>query len=307
MDASLLYKTQTRKLFHAHIKLKLSAFVDDSIFDEFYAAMEEVNAGYNSYVDGSFLDQINRQAGFFVDTNPITVNLLTQVKNLSDDLAGEYDITIMPLLRLWGFYDKYDWTIPDPVSIAEAKQKVNYQSIQINGLKIKIETGQEITTGSFLKAYAVDAAVGRIKQAGISDAIVNAGGSTIFAINNEVHPTWQVAVNDPETKKPLFLLRIANQCYSTSSNENTYLELDGKRYGHIISPKTGYPTENRQVGIVSRDAFTGDVLSTGLFNFDKDTFTEKINFLSAKYGIEGFMTDKNGETVFSENFEKYIC
>lgn len=305
-NASALYKAQTRWLFHAHIKIKLSAFTDDALFDELYGVMEEVDVRYNSHRNGSLTDSINKRAGAFVECDTTLTQLLARLKELSDDLEGEYDITVMPLLRLWGFYNKSGWKVPAQDAIEAARSHVNYQSVLIDDGKAGIEAGQEITTGSFLKAFAVDTVADRMKACRISDAIVNAGGSTICALNNEAHPYWEIQVNDTETGKPLFLLRLANQCYSTSSNENTYLEIDGKRYGHIISPKSGYPSENRQVGIISTDALTGDVLSTGLFNCTKETFRSKISFLSRKYGVEGFLTDKNGETVFSANFKQYI-
>jgi Membrane-associated lipoprotein involved in thiamine biosynthesis len=307
MAPPLLYKAQTRRLFHAHIKLKLSAFWDESVFDELFALMETVNERYNSYAEGSFIDQINRQAGAFVETDATTVQLLNRLKDLSDDLAGEYDITVMPLIRLWGFYKTSAWRIPSDNEIRAALSQVGYRRIQIEGTKVAIEKGQEIITGSFVKAFAVDEVSKLMHATGITDAIINAGGSSICAINNDSHPYWQVEVNDTEWDgNTLFLLQLANQCYSTSSNENTFLEIAGKRYGHIISPKTGYPSENRQVGIISQDAFTGDVLSTGLFNCNKATFLRRMELLSDKYGVEGFLVDKDGDMVFSRNFEKYI-
>ena len=307
MTASQLYKTQTRWLFHAHIKLKFSAFWEDSVFDELYSVMADVDAKYNSYTEGSFIDQINRQTGSFVETDANTISLLERLNQLSNALDGEYDITVMPLIRLWGFYKTSGWSVPSQSEIRKAQTLIDYTSIRTKDQQVSIGHGQEIITGSFIKAFAVDEVADHMRKTGISDAIINAGGSSIYTINNESHPYWQIEINDTEDKnKLLFRLQIANQCYSTSANDNTYLEIDGKRYGHIISPKTGYPSENRQVGIISRDALTGDVLSTGLFNFDKDAFRSKINALSKQYDVEGFMVDKNGEIIFSDHFEKYI-
>jgi thiamine biosynthesis lipoprotein len=307
MASSLLYKTQTRWLFHAHIKLKLSAFWDESVFEELFTVMGTVNERYNSYTEGSLIDQINQQAGSFVNTDATTATLLSRLQDLSDDLTGEYDITVMPLIRLWGFYKTSAWRIPSDDEIRTALSQVGYRRIQSEGTKVAIEKGQEIITGSFVKAFAVDQVTKLMRATGITDAIINAGGSSICAINNDSHPHWQVEVNDTEGEEnTLFLLQLANQCYSTSSNENTFLEIEGKRYGHIISPKTGYPSENRQIGIISQDAFTGDVLSTGLFNCDKATFLRRMKFLSDKYSVEGFLIDKNGDMAFSRNFEKYI-
>jgi thiamine biosynthesis lipoprotein len=307
MTSSLLYKSQTRWLFHAHVKIKLSAFWDESVFDELFAEMEDVDKRYNSYSEGSFIDRINRCAGTFAGVDNTTAELLSRLKSLSDDLDGEYDITVMPLIRLWGFYRDDGWRVPSDTELAEVKPAVDYHSVRIGDGKVMIGRGQEIVTGSFVKAFAADRVTACMRVAGITDAMVNAGGSTICALNDESHPFWQVQVNDDGGDgDPLFMLKLAGLCYSTSSAANTYLEIDGKRYGHIISPKSGYPSGNRQVGIISRDALTGDVLSTGLFNFDREAFVQKMALLSAKYGVEGFLTDGNGVTVFSDGFEKYI-
>jgi len=307
MCTPLLYHSQTRWLFHAHIKLKFSLFHPESLFDELFAIMEEIDTRYNSYSEDSFIDRINRQAGRFVETDETTVGLLNRLNKLSDELEDEYDITVMPLIRLWGFYKSEKWRVPSENEIKETLARVGYRSVQTEGMWVRIEPGQEIITGSFLKAFAVDKVAEQMRRAGIGDAIINAGGSSICALNNEAHPDWEIEVDDTEEEEQsLFCLRLANRCYSTSAANNTYLHIDGKRYGHILSPKSGYPSENRQVGIISHDAMTGDVLSTGLFNFDKTAFLQKMEYLSRKYDVEGFMTDKNGDTVFSAGFKKYI-
>ncbi|MFT4071413.1 MAG: FAD:protein FMN transferase [Dysgonamonadaceae bacterium] len=307
MSASRLYKAQTRWLFHAHIKLKLSAFFEDGIFDELYNVLEQIDKKYNSYVEGSVIDKINRNAGEFVQADEVSLSFLKKLSLFSGELNGEYDITIMPLLRLWGFYKKYGHRIPSPEEIRNVLPLIDYRQLQIQGNQVRINPGQEIITGSFLKAFAVDCLVDYMRGIGISDAIINAGGSTIYALSDESHPYWQVDVGDAiQPEQLLFSLRLSNASYSTSSNENTYLEIDGRKYGHIISPLTGYPSENRQVGIVSSNSFLGDVISTGLFNMDKNTFLQTILRLSDEYGVEGFLVDKHGDIVFSPGFTKYI-
>jgi thiamine biosynthesis lipoprotein len=307
MTPPLLYKAQTRWLFHSHIKLKLSVFYDDAIFDDLFGALEEVNLNYNSYTKGSYFDSINQNAGRFTPADSETIVVLKKLSALSDDLDGEFDITVMPLIRLWGFYKENNHSIPSTNDIELAKKNVDYKLIAIENDRVRVGEKQEIITGAFVKSFAVDKLVEKMRGMGISDAIINAGGSTIYAINDESHPSWPIQVDGAQKAgKPLFQLRISNECYSTSSSENTYLQIDGRKYSHIISPKTGYPSENVQVGIVSRSAILGDVISTGLFNFDKDSFVKKIRFLSTKYGVEGFIVDKNGEIAFSENFERYI-
>lgn len=298
----LLYKAQTRFLFHSHIKIKLSAFYEESIFDELFAVLEHVDKKYNSYQAGSYFDTINKNSGSFVNVDEETVNILNQAITISDFFNGTYDITVMPLIRLWGFYKDEQRRIPSIKEIEDVKKRVDYRRIEINGKKVRIEKGQEIITGSFIKAYAVDRLAERMLELGINDAIINAGGSTIMAINNESHPRWQVMVRHPQTEEVLFKLNIANQAYSTSSQAKTFVTIDGKKYGHILNPITGFPSANKHVGIISDNCMIGDMISTALFNESAEGFLKKIDLLSEYYNIQGFMLDSDNNIIYTQDF-----
>lgn len=298
----LLYKAQTRFLFHSHIKIKLSAFYEEGIFDELFAILEHVDKKYNSYQAGSYFDIINKNSGSFVDVDEETVNILNQAITISDFFNGTYDITVMPLIRLWGFYKDEQRRIPSIKEIEDVKKLVDYRRIEIDGKKVRIEKGQEIITGSFIKAYAVDRLTERMLELGINDAIINAGGSTIMAINNESHPRWQVMVRHPQTEEILFKLNIANQAYSTSSQAKTFVTIDGKEYGHILNPITGFPSANKQVGIISNNCMIGDMISTALFNESAEGFLKKIDRLSEYYSIKGFMIDSDNNIIYTQDF-----
>jgi Membrane-associated lipoprotein involved in thiamine biosynthesis len=139
-------------------------------------------------------------------------------------------------------------------------------------------------------------------ELGINDAIINAGGSTIMAINNESHPRWQVMVRHPQTEKVLFKLNIENQAYSTSSQSKTFVIIEGKEYGHILNPITGFPSANKQVGIISDNCMIGDMISTALFNESAEGFLKKIDLLSEHYNIKGFMLDSDNNIIYTQDF-----
>ena len=100
----MMYKVQVRFLFHSDIKIKIPEIYDDSVFDDLFGILEEVNKRYNSYSENSYIDKINKNSGHFVKVDIETVEILRKVIHLSKIIGGEYDITIMPLIRLWGFY-----------------------------------------------------------------------------------------------------------------------------------------------------------------------------------------------------------
>ena len=322
------YKVQTRFLFHTNIKIKIPDSFENKVFDELFEILEDVNKNYNSYSKNSYIDKINKNNGKFVQVNEETVNLLEKVVHFSETMNGEYDITIMPLIKLWGFYKENSDKIPENLEIKKIKKLVDYKKIIIDkkNLKVKIDKNQEIITGSFIKAYAIDKAIQKMKELKIDDAIINAGGSSIAAING-----WGIIVENPEPEKKLlknddgkilkitkekyegnneyndlFEIEIKDLTYSTSNQVNTFLEIDSEKYGHIISPKTGFPAKNKQIGIITENAFFGDMISTGLYNQTPKNFHEIIKKLSKEIKIEGYLIDENGEIHYTDGFLEYV-
>lgn len=322
------YKVQTRFLFHTNIKIKIPDSFENKVFDELFEILEDVNKNYNSYSKNSYIDKINKNNGKFVQVNEETVNLLEKVVHFSEIMNEEYDITIMPLIKLWGFYKENSDKIPENLEIKKIKKLVDYKKIIIDkkNLKVKIDKNQEIITGSFIKAYAIDKAIQKMKELKIDDAIINAGGSSIAAING-----WGIIVENPEPEKKLlknddgkilkitkekyegndeyndlFEIEIKDLTYSTSNQVNTFLEIDGEKYGHIISPKTGFPAKNKQIGIITENAFFWDMISTGLYNQTPKNFHEIIKKLSKEIKIEGYLIDENGEIHYTDGFLEYV-
>jgi len=301
----LYYKTQTRYLFHAHIKIKLPGWCDDDMFDDLFGIMENINQNYNSYFPRSYFSRMNNQAGFFVEVDNETIQILEKVISISDFFEGTYDITVMPLIRLWGFYKQWQDHLPTVNEINKILSRVNYRNIQMNGNRVMIGSEQEIVTGSFIKSYAANKVKERINELGVTDAIINAGGSTIIAVNNEIHPSWRIIVREPDRKEQMFLLHISNESYSTSE-QSSFVEINGSKYGHILNPRTGYPSPNKKIGIVTEDGFIGDMLSTALFNETAEGFLKKIDALSSQYRVEGFLIDGNDRFTATSGFlEKY--
>ena len=322
----MMYKVQVRFLFHSDIKIKIPEIYDDSIFDKLFGILENVDEKYNSYSENSYIDKINKNSGHFVKVNDETIEILSKIIHLSKIIGGEYDITIMPLIRLWGFY-KQNPILPSLDKIKKVKRLVDYKKIIIDKKRnrVKIEKNQEIITGSFIKAYAIEKIVEEMKKIGIKDAIVNAGGSSIIAINE-----WGIIAENPEEEREilrtekgmpikitqnqyadndeyndLFEIKIKNKSFSTSNQKNTYLLINNEKYGHIISPKTGFPSQNKQVGIITKSAFFGDIISTGMYNQTPEKFYKIMGKLSKEMEISGFLIDKDGE-IFYFNMEKYF-
>jgi len=266
------YIVQTRELFHCQIKIKIPVVYGEVLLNTCFSLLEELDKKYNSYQPTSYFSRINQNGGRWVQVDDACIFMLKTVKLVSSLTQGSYDISCMPLIRLWGFYkqEKEGKTVPTGDELNKTLAQVNYNTIAIQENFVKINAGQELITGSFIKAFAVDQVVSFLKQQGVTDAIINAGGSTIIGLNDASHLQWKINIPSPFIKGEVMTsVAITNQCFSLSGTLNNHIKIDGKPYGHIIHAKTGYPVSTAQVGVIHSSAFISDVLSTALFVVDK--------------------------------------
>ena len=133
------YKVQTRFLFHTNIKIKIPDSFENKVFDELFEILEDVNKNYNSYSKNSYIDKINKNNGKFVQVNEETVNLLEKVVHFSEIMNGEYDITIMPLIKLWGFYKENS----ENISIEDADKYLSRIVLEKSEIKICVSNHYE--------------------------------------------------------------------------------------------------------------------------------------------------------------------
>lgn len=292
---SKTYIAQTRRLFHCHIKVKIPASQSEDLLDTCFELLEQIDLTYNSYQPGSYFDAINRQSGTWVNVDQPCIQLLQTAKLVSKLTLGNFDISCMPLIRLWGFYNESTTGIPSKIELEKTLNLVDYQSILIDGSRVKIKLNQELITAAFIKAYAVDQVIALLQEHGVTDAIVNAGGSSIAALNDESHPQWTIHIPDAlNPQRQNQTLKISNQCFSLSARANNHKVIDGKAYGHILNSKTGLPVSTAQVGVITNKAFLGDMLSTALFSADVAEYSAQLKNLKEHFDFSSFRIEEDG-------------
>lgn len=297
------YIAQTRQLFYCHCKIKVPLAIGETILDDCFTLMEQADRRYNSYQHGSYFDQLNRAAGSWVTVDETTIDALQTLKKISSLTDGAYAITSMPLLKLWGFYEKDKQHIPAAAELSETLRRINDEAIEIDGDRVRIQKNQALITGSFAKAIAVDHVVAYLASHGVTDAVVNAGGSTIFAINDTTHPHWNIRVPDVISEGENYhRLALANSCFSLSGQMNNHILINGKRYSHILHGKTGWPAATQQVMLRSQQAFLGDALSTALFVVAPQERDKIINRLSQHFSFNYCRIEENGDQIQSTCF-----
>jgi FAD:protein FMN transferase len=189
-------------------------------------------------------------------------HVLAKAQEISRLTEGSFDVTIRPVAEAWGFVDKH-YHVPSQAELAVALSKVGYRFVRLDPARRSVEFTREgvtIDLGGIAKGYAVDCAIEKLRSMGISNAMVRAGGDL------RVLGEWPVQIEDPEKRGERTTITLSDAAISTSGNYENYFKVDGKRYGHILNPRTGMPVENVVACTVTAPTcMESDALATALF------------------------------------------
>lgn len=243
-----------------------------------------------------------------------TAFIMNRAMQVSEKTNGAFDITVYPLMELWGFTTK-NYRVPESSEIAEALKGVSYTNVSVNGQQVALTGGSSIDLGGIAKGYTSLRVIQIMKDCGIEHAIVNLGGNVQVLGTKTDGSDWRVAIQNPASENSyLGILSTKDKAVITSGGYERYFEQDGQVYHHIIDTQTGYPSDSdlTSVTIVYSDGTTADALSTALFamgldgakelyrsgdiDFDMILFDGSRVYVSE--GIaSGFSTDMNKEII----------
>jgi thiamine biosynthesis lipoprotein len=179
------------------------------------------------------------------------------------------DITVEPLVRLWGFLGGTK-RVPSDEEIKRALDAVGPDKIAFDAAarSVRFTRAQtRIDLGGIAKGYGVDRVADGLRRAGVKSALVDLSGNMAALGNAAGKNGWSVGIRDPSGKRPhVGTIRLHDDAVSTSGNYEQFVAADGKRYGHIIDPRTGRPVDGPvSVTVVAARAMTCDAWDTGLF------------------------------------------
>jgi FAD:protein FMN transferase len=196
--------------------------------------------------------------------------LLLRAATAWEQTSGAFDPTVGPLVRLWREW-RANRTVPDPAQIEAVRQRVGMQHVSIDVGKRSIRfdrPGVELDLGAIGKGYAVDRAVNVLEGYGLNDFLVHGGTSSAAARGRVdlVHDGWPIGLMGPvPAELPDGTWVLHNQAIGCSGQQNQYYEYGGKRWGHVIDPRTGWPASSAcSVALVTSSATQADALSTAL-------------------------------------------
>ncbi|MCR5485578.1 MAG: FAD:protein FMN transferase [Clostridiales bacterium] len=228
-------------------------------------------------------------------------DLLTPLKvslDVSEKSGGALDVTVFPVVKAWGFISK-EYTVPTDNKLASLLKNVDWSSVKISEDSVSVPENAEIDLGAVAKGYASERAAETLISKGVKSAVISLGGNVRTVGTKPDGSKWNVAVVDPTEPgtKTVGTLKLGETSVVTSGGYQRYFEKNGKRYHHIIDPKTGRPAESGliSVTVVCDDGTYADALSTALFVLGLDKAME---YYREYGGFEAvFITDDKKITV----------
>ncbi len=222
---------------------------------------------YSAHSQNSEVVKVNAEAsnGILISDN-LAQQINTALK-VSIMTNGAFDITVFPLVNLWGFYDG-NYTVPDSDSIEKAIKSIGYEKIKLKDNMLYLEKDTQIDLGAIAKGYAGEKTAQLLMNLGIKSGMLSLGGNMqIFGLN-AYGSKWNIAIQDPNDNNAYVGIIHNTDCsIITSGSYQRYFEKDSKKYHHIIDPHTGYPAESGliSVTVIADNGAYADALSTGLF------------------------------------------
>lgn len=255
----------------------VTAYCDDEVLcdhaiDQAFREMKAVDRLMSVFDTQSQVSLVNRHAGKAeVHVDRRIIEVLNQAKAYSDLTGGAFDVTVEPLMELYGFRDENTiHHFPSDRQITEVLDGVGVDKITVDTQRSTVVLEHEKTRldfGGIAVGYAIDRAVGILKSYGIESALINHSGD-IYALGTlPREDAWEVGITDPlRPEEIITTLFIKDQALSTSGNYQNFIEAEGHTVGHLLNPRTGQPASTiLSATTIADTAIEADALSTGFF------------------------------------------
>ncbi|CAH0532959.1 FAD:protein FMN transferase [Vibrio stylophorae] len=286
----------------------------DFLLNEIDLRLERVNDQMSTYRKDSELSRFNQSR---TDT-PMTVSqdtafVITEALRLNKLTSGALDVTMGPLVNLWGFGpEARPETVPSKALIAERRKMTGTQFLHVVSPTQLVKTNPDlyVDLSSIAKGFGVDVIAEYFDDLGIKDYLVEIGGEVRTRGVNDAGVPWRIAIEKPVPGQPAVqqIVSISDHAIATSGDYRNYFEENGRRYSHTIDPATAMPINHRlvSVSVINQSCMTADGLATGLMVMGP----EKGLALAEKEGLAVYMiikTDDGFESRYSSAFKPYLA
>jgi thiamine biosynthesis lipoprotein len=267
----------------------------DEAVEAAFSEIERVERLMSGLREDSDVSRINKAAGGGpVAVDPEVFEVIARSLEISERSGGAFDITVAGLTGLWSM-DPDNPRIAVEKEIAERMPLISWKKVILDRERRAVgleKPGMRIDLGGIAKGYAVDRAIAALEDRGVAMALVNAGGDLrALGIHGKRH--WRVGVQDPRNKGMIIGgIPVMGMAMATSGDYEKYIEVDGKRYCHILDPATGTPASAcRSVTVITKTAWAADALATAVFVLGPK---KGMALVDKTDGVEAVIIDRNG-------------
>jgi len=198
-------------------------------------------------------------------TSPEVLNLFRRALEIHKISGGAFDISIAPILKLWGFYER-DYRVPSPGEIRRSLNRVGMTKIEAGEFEIRLPAGMEIDWGGIAKGYGIDLAAQTLRDLGILRGFINAGGDLYCWGSNPGDAAWKIGIKHPRQEGFLGVLSLTDEGAATTGDYQRFFIREGVRYHHVFDPQSGYPAHGKQsVTVAGPETTICDALATAVF------------------------------------------
>lgn len=265
-------------------------------------SVKELEKLWSATDSSSEIYKINHSGGQAITVSDETSSLLSFALDMADKTEGALEPTIYPVLLAWGFTTEKN-RVPDEDELQRLLQNVGYGKVTLSGNEVRIPAEMELDLGAVGKGYTGDILTGILKDAGITSALINLGGN-IQAIGTKPDGSdWRLGLRDPFGEGNVGVIEVSDMAVVTSGNyERYFIGEDGREYGHIINPATGYPVNNglASVTVIAKEGKMCDTLSTSLFVMGAD---EAVNYWQQNQDFDMILITDDKEIYLTEGIK----
>jgi thiamine biosynthesis lipoprotein len=254
----------------------LTAWTDDApraedAFDAVFTELERIESLMSTWRPGSDIVRLNDAAGMHpVPVSPEVLEALGAAIRAGEMTNGAFDVTFGALSGIWKFDHDQDNRIPPRSEIQARLPLIDYRNLKIDAAQrtaFLTRPGMRAHLGGIGKGYAIDRAASLLRSRGVHDFMIQFGGD-LYVAGRRGDRAWRLGIRHPRgpADRAFAAIDLSDSAFSTSGDYERFFERDGRRYHHIIDPRTGEPARGtRSVTIVTPTATLADALSTGVF------------------------------------------
>ncbi|MCU1716594.1 FAD:protein FMN transferase [Pseudomonas sp. 5P_3.1_Bac2] len=266
----------------------------EQLKEETQAILAEVDEQMSTYRNDSLIEQFNQAPAGTCQTMPAAVLELLQLgRELHEQSQGAFDLTLEPLLDLWGFGPKAQAEqVPSPAQVAAARARTGMQYLRSEGQQLCKDADVQLDFNSIAAGYTVDRITQRLEQLAVTSYLVEVTGELKASGLKPDGQPWRIGIEAPQSGERVAQRVLALNGYgvSTSGDYRNYFEEGGRRYSHTLDPTTGAPIEHKlaAVTVVDRSTLRADGLSTLLMVLGEERGWQ----FAQQHGIAAFFVSR---------------